>query len=139
MRHNFTDTSWKDHRIISVDLCDASEKGRGQWYLNIELLRDPNSVREINEQWVDFSHLKPNFSSISEWWDRAKEMVKDVAIIFSIHKSKSNLNLTFFLQKERLGLEALLHQDHSKQIEKELDCILKRQKEPLLKSLRGHV
>ena len=96
-------------------------------------------MREIHEKWVDFSHLKINFSSVSEWWDREKEMVKNIAIIFSIHKKQVQSELDIFLQKERSRLEDLLDQDHSEETEKELDCILKRQKELLLKSLRGHV
>ena len=30
LRHNFTDTPWKDHKIISLDLSDVSAKGPGQ-------------------------------------------------------------------------------------------------------------
>ena len=120
-----------------LDLSDGSEKGLGQWYLNIELLRDPNFVREINEKWVGFSQLKTNFSSVSKWWDRAKEMVKNIAITFSIHKKQVQSELDIFLQKESSRLEGLLDQDHSDQIVKELDCILKRQKELLLKKSEG--
>ena len=94
-------------------------------------------MREINEKWVDFSHLKTNFSSVSAWWDRAKEMVKNIAIIFSIHKKQVQSELDIFLQKERSRLEDLLDQDHSEQTEKELDCILKSQKELLLKKSEG--
>ena len=102
MRHNFTDTPWKDHKIISLDLSDGSEKGQGQCYLNIELLRDPNFVREINEKWVDFSHSKTNFSSVSEWWDRAIEMVKNIAIIFSINKKQVQSELDIFFTKIKI-------------------------------------
>ena len=80
-------------------------------------------MREISEKWVDFSHLKTNFSSVSEWWDRAKEMVKNIAMIFSVHKKQVQSELDIFLQKERSRLEDLLDQDHSEQTEKELDCI----------------
>ena len=100
LRHNFTETSWKDHKIISVDLSDTSEKGLGQWVLNIELLRDPNFVREINEEGANFSHSKKNFSSVSEWWDRAKEMVKNIAIIFSVHKKQVQSELENFYKKK---------------------------------------
>ena len=61
-------------------------------------------------------------------------MVKNIAIIFSIHKKQIQSELDiFFLQKERFRLEDLLDQNHSEQNEKELDCILQRQKELLLK------
>ena len=64
-------------------------------------------------------------------------MVKNIAIIFSIHKKQVQSELDIFLQKERSSLEDLLDQDHSEQTEKELDCILKRQKELLLKKSEG--
>ena len=51
-------------------------------------------------------------------------MVKNIAIIFSIHKKQVQSELDIFLQKERSRLEDLLDQDHSEQTEKELDCIL---------------
>ena len=40
--------------------------------------------------------------------------------------------------KERERLEILLNQCYTEQFEKELDCILKRQKELLLKKSQGH-
>ena len=56
-------------------------------------------------------------------------MVKNIAIIFSVHKKQVQSDLEKFLQKERLRLETLSDQDHSEQTENELDCISKRQKE----------
>ena len=64
-------------------------------------------------------------------------MVKNIAIIFSIHKKQVQSELDIFLQKERSRLEDLLDQDHSEQTEKELVCILKREKELLLKKSEG--
>ena len=59
-------------------------------------------------------------------------------MIFSIHKKQIQTDLEQALQKERERLEILLGQSCTEQLEKELDCILKRQKELLLKKSEGH-
>ena len=137
-RHVFIDTPWKDHKIIALDINEPYERGPGQWALNNELLKDANFLREIEEQWLYFRQAKRKFSSILEWWDRAKELVKTIAIMFSIQKKRVSSELEKNLQNERLRLETLLDQNFSIQAEKELDCILKRQKELLLKKSEGH-
>ena len=64
-------------------------------------------------------------------------MVKTIAKIYSIHKKQIESDLEKLLSNERLRLESLLDQKYSEQTERELECILKRQKELLLKSQRG--
>ena len=65
-------------------------------------------------------------------------MIKTIALIFSIYKKQIQMDLEQVLQKERERLEILLGQCYTEQLEKELDCILKRQKELLLKKSEGH-
>ena len=65
-------------------------------------------------------------------------MIKTIALIFSIHKKQTQTDLEQALQKERERLEISLDQCCTEQIEKELDCSLKRQKELLLKKSEGH-
>ena len=43
MRQGFIDTPWKDHKIISVEMNETSERGPGQRALNTDLLKDQNS------------------------------------------------------------------------------------------------
>ena len=64
-------------------------------------------------------------------------MVKTIAMIYSIHKKQIQLDLEKVLSDARLRLENLLDQKYSKQTERELECILKRQKELLLKKLKS--
>ena len=65
-------------------------------------------------------------------------MIKTIAFIFSIHKKQIQTDLEQVLQKERERLEILLDQCYTEQLEKELDCILKRRNELLLKKSEGH-
>ena len=58
--------------------------------------------------------------------------------MFFIHKKHIQTDLEQGLQKEREKLEILPGQCHTEQLEKELDCTLKRQKEFLLKKSEGH-
>ena len=48
------------------------------------------------------------------------------------------MDLEQVLQKERERLEILPDQCYTEQLEKELDCILKQQKELILKKSEGH-
>ena len=59
-------------------------------------------------------------------------MVKTIALIYSIHKKQLESDLEKLLNNERLRLENLLDQKYSEHTKRELECILKRQKELLL-------
>ena len=59
-------------------------------------------------------------------------------MIYSIHKKQIESELEKLLSNERLRLESLLHQKYPEQTERELECILKRQKELLLKKSEGY-
>ena len=88
IRHDFIETPWNDHKVVQVDIRDLTERGPGQWALNTDLLKDPSFLDEIGTQWVIFSNTKSEFPTVLEWWDRAKAMVKTVALIFTIHKKR---------------------------------------------------
>ena len=132
MRQGFIDTPWRDHKIISVEMNETSERGPGQWALDTDLLKDPKFSEEVEDQWKYFAQAKEKFSSKLVWSDRAKAMVKTIAMIYSIHKKQTESDLEKLLSNERLRLESLLDQKYSEQPERELECILKRQKELLL-------
>ena len=65
-------------------------------------------------------------------------MVKTIAMIYSIHKKQIESDLEKLSSNRRLRLESLLDQKYSEQTERELECILKRQKELLLKTSEGY-
>ena len=65
-------------------------------------------------------------------------MVNTIALIFSIHKNQVQTDLEQALQKERERFEISIDRCYTEQSGKELDCILKRQKELLLKKSEGH-
>ena len=138
MRQGFIDTPWRDHKIITVEMNETSERGPGQWALNTDLLKDPKFLEEVEDQWKYFAQAKDKFASKLAWWDRAKAMVKTIAMIYSIHKKQIQSDLEKLLSNERLRLESLLDQKYSEQTERELECILKRQKELLLKKSEGY-
>ena len=64
--------------------------------------------------------------------------IKIIALIFSIHKKQVQTDLEQALQKERERLKISIDRYNTEQSEKELECILKRQKELLLKTSEGH-
>ena len=64
-------------------------------------------------------------------------MVKTIAMIYSIHKNQIKSDLEKLSSNERLNLENLLDEKYSEQTERGLECILKRQKELLLKGQRS--
>ena len=66
-----------------------------------------------------------------------KAMVKTITMIYSIHKKQIESDLEKLLSNERLRLESLSDQKYSEQTERELECILKRQKELLLEKSEG--
>ena len=45
MRQGFIDTPWRDHKIITVEMNETSEKGPGQWALNTDLLKGSKILR----------------------------------------------------------------------------------------------
>ena len=147
MRQSFIATPWRDHKIISVEMNETSERGPGQWVLNTNLLKDPKFLEEVEDKWKYFAQVKDKFSSKLVWWDRAKAMVKTITMIYSIHKKQIESELEKLLSNERLRLESLLHQKYPEQTERELECILKRQKELLFKkseeycirAIRAHI
>ena len=139
LRHNFIETPWNDNKVVQVEVSDSTERGLGQWALNTDLLKDPFFfVKSEHTQWAIFAKTKSEFPTVLEWWDRAKAMIKTIVLIFSIHKKQIQTDSQQVLQKERERLEILLDQSHTEQFETELDCILKRQKELLLKKSEGH-
>ena len=93
LKQNFKETPWDDHKIVVVELSQSIERGPGQWALNTDLLRDTNFLTEVEKQWSRFSELKNDFTSKVEWWDRAKAMVKTIAMIFSIHEKQIETEL----------------------------------------------
>ena len=76
MRQGFIDTPWSDHRIITVEMNETSERGPGQWALNTNLSNDPKFLEEVKDQWKYFAHAKDKFSSKLVWWDRATPWLK---------------------------------------------------------------
>ena len=65
-------------------------------------------------------------------------MVKTITMIHSIHKKEKESDLEKLLSNKRLRLESLSDQKYSEQTERELEWILKRQKELLLKKSEGY-
>ena len=120
---------------------ETSERGPGQWALNTDLLKDTKFLEEVEDQWKYFVQAKDKFCSKLVWWDRTKAMVKTIAMIYSIQKKKTKLiesDLEKLLSNERLRLESLSDHKYSEQTEMELERILKRQKELLLKRSEGY-
>ena len=117
---------------------ETSERGPGQWALNTYLLKDPKFLEEVEDQSKYFAQAKDKYISKLVWWDRAKSMVKTIAMIYSIHKKQIESDLEKLLSNERLRLENLLDQKYSEQTERELECILKSQKELLPKKSEGY-
>ena len=66
------------------------------------------------------------------------QLVKTIAMIYSIHKKQLESDLEKLSSNERLRLENLLDQKYSEETERELECILKRQKKLLLKKSEGY-
>ena len=137
-RNNFIDTPWEDHKMFQCDISDETERGPGQWALNTALLKDPSFTEELGKQWKYFQQSKNRFLTLLEWWDRAKALVKTIAIDFSIRKKQIETSLEKFLEKEKQKYENLLDEGYSEGIAKQLTCILRRQKELLLKRSEGH-
>ena len=119
-------------------MTETSETGSGQWALNTDQLNDPKFLEDVEDQWKYFAQAKDKFSSKLVWWDRAKAMIKTIAMVYSIHKKQIESDLEKLLRNERLRLESLLDQKYTGQTERELECILKRQKELLLKTSEGY-
>ena len=93
MRQGFIDTPWRDHKIIIVEMNETSERGPGQWALNTDLSKDPKFLEELEDQWKYFALAKDKFSSKLVWWDRAKVMVKTIAMIYSIHNKTNSIRI----------------------------------------------
>ena len=114
LRHNFIETPLNDHKVVQVEVSDSTERGPGQWAPNTDLLKDPSFLCEIRTQSAISAKTKSEFLTVLEWWDRAKAMIKTIALIFSIHKNQIQTDLKQVLQKERERFEILLGQSNWK-------------------------
>ena len=112
LRQNFKETPWDDHKIVVVELSQSIDRGPGQWALNTDLLRDTKFLTEVENQWSRFFELKNDFTSKVEWWDKAKAIVKTIAMIFSIHKKQIETELEKTLEKEKDRLQSPLNENH---------------------------
>ena len=96
MRQDFIDTPWRDHKIISVEMNETSERGPGQWALKTDLLKDPKFLEEVEDQWKYFAQVKDKFSSKLVWWDREKPWLNNCYDLLHPQKNKQNQTLKNF-------------------------------------------
>ena len=64
---------------LTLDL-EKVKRGPGYWHLNNELLTDAVFQAEIEEFWADWKQKFQEFPDPLQWWDKAKQNFKSIAI-----------------------------------------------------------
>ena len=70
-----------DHDCISLTFdLEKVKRGPGYWHFNNELLNDAVFQAEIEEFWADWKQKFQEFPDPLQWWDKAKQNFKSIAI-----------------------------------------------------------
>lgn len=69
--------------LLTLDL-DRQPRGPGYWHFNNTLLDDGIFNTEIREFWSQWLTEQPNFPSLLQWWESAKQNFKRIAIKRSV-------------------------------------------------------
>ena len=80
-----------DHSAIELTLktSQGSKRGKGTWKLNQQILDDPSFQRDIKEFHRFWKGKQQEFESMQDWWDRAKNHYKAIAITHAVRRSRN--------------------------------------------------
>ena len=93
LKTSFLDTSLSDHKMVELKMSSETERGPGQWVVNVSILND-HKFREMNTNyWIEFQDYYDDFENLLVWWDAAKAMVRSAAMFYSRHKKALKTNL----------------------------------------------
>jgi hypothetical protein len=76
VRAEFHETLNDDHKIVSIEMREEIERGKGSWCFNTDLLRDQKYCsigKELIKELKQSRHLTHN---IKEWWTWLKQAMK---------------------------------------------------------------
>ena len=98
--------AYSDHDCIRLTLdFDEIQRGPGYWHFNNELLTDALFEAEIEEFWTNWQQKFEEFPDPLQWWEKAKQSFKTIAIKRAKIRRK-------VLRHERYQLESKMERLH---------------------------
>ena len=129
---------YSDHDCISLSLSfDCVQRGPGYWHFNNNLLSHAAFEAQITDFWSNWKTKYEDFTDPLEWWDKAKQHFKTIAIRYAKIIGKLERHEKFQLERKLTKLQEksnngsmldienyLLAKEKLKQLElKELEAI----------------
>ena len=97
---------FSDHNLISIRVFKPDERHEHRpkrryrhWKLNISLLDDPDTVNKIINLWDEWRFFICQYNTITEWYLRGKDKVKNLLIEIGKRKAKERNNRELHLEK----------------------------------------
>ncbi|XP_014876328.1 uncharacterized protein LOC106938708 [Poecilia latipinna] len=122
------DNAWSDHSFLQVEM-GRGIRNWGLWCLNAALLRDEAYRGEINVLLQTLSGEMDHADNLLEWWDQAKQRVKNLSIKYSRQKKWRELHNECILRRKLNSELDHLENDQSRDITDYL--IIKKQLEQI--------
>ena len=124
--------------MVELKMSSETERGPGQWVLNVSILNDHKFREMITNDWIEFQDYYDDFENLLDWWDAAKAMVRSVAMFYSQHKKGIENKLRNELKSERVRLEAVTECSPDENNIQALRIINSRERELEMESIEGH-
>ena len=113
VKAEFHETPNEDHKVVTIEMRDEIERGKGTWCFNTDLLRDQKYItkgKDLIKELKDSRHLTKD---IKEWWTWFKQASKDDTFAYCREKSRIKRNLERKIDQELWDLESRLHLDET--------------------------
>ena len=124
--------------MVELKMSSETEKGPGQWVVNVSILDDHKLREMITNDWIEFQDYYDDFESLLYWWDAEKAKVRSVAMFYSQHKKGIENKLRNELKSERVRLEAVIEYSPDENNIQALRIINSRERKLEMKSIEGH-
>ena len=123
--------------MVELTMSSETERGPGQWVVNVSILNDHKFREMITNDWIKFQDYYHDFENLLDWWG-AKAMVRSVAMFYSQHKKGIENKPRNELKSERVRLEAVIECSPDENNIQALRIINPRERELEMKSIEGH-
>ena len=88
-----------DHKGIRLELMNYKKWGKGQWKLNVELLKNKDTIEKINTM-IDNEKVNKHLHTPLQWWDNLKSKIKKLLIQIGIERKKEENQKIEYLNRQ---------------------------------------
>ena len=64
LKTSFLDTSLSDHKMVELKMLSETERGPGQWVVNVSILNDHKFREMITNDWIEFQDYYDDFETL---------------------------------------------------------------------------